>query len=68
MSELKYKFSYSTKNIQNLNGHVYNQSIIFWIEILFFGFENNDLEFKYQFLDQIIFLSLNIKIHIQIIF
>jgi hypothetical protein len=30
--------------------HFYNQ-LIFWIEILIFGFENINLEFKYQFLD-----------------
>jgi hypothetical protein len=31
----------------------------FSMAILTFRFENNDLEFKYQFLDQISFLSLN---------
>jgi hypothetical protein len=30
-----------------------------WIEILIFRFENNNLEFKYQVLDQIKFLNLN---------
>jgi len=48
-SELKYKFSHSYKNIQNLNVHFYNQLIIFWIEILIFGFQNINLEFKYHF-------------------
>ncbi len=46
-SKLKYKFLYSYKNIQ-----FYNQLITFWIEILIFGFENMNLELKYQFLDQ----------------
>jgi hypothetical protein len=32
---------------------------VFWIEILILRFENNNLEFKYQFLDQISFLNLN---------
>jgi hypothetical protein len=32
---------------------------VFWIEILIFRFENNNLEFKYQVLDQIFFLNLN---------
>jgi len=27
-------------NIQTKNVHFYNQSIIFWIKILIFGFEN----------------------------
>jgi hypothetical protein len=31
----------------------------FWTEILIFRFKNNNLEFKYQNLDQILFLSLN---------
>jgi hypothetical protein len=31
----------------------------FLIEILMFRFENNNLKFKYQFVDQIIFLNLN---------
>jgi hypothetical protein len=46
----------------------------FLIEILMFRFENNNLKFKYQFVDQIIFLNLNktfqnwnVKFHIQII-
>jgi hypothetical protein len=39
---------------------------IFWIEILIFRFENNNLEFKYQFLDQISFLNLNNNFQIQI--
>jgi hypothetical protein len=30
-----------------------------WTEILIFKFENNNLEFKYQFLDQVMFLNLN---------
>jgi len=32
---------------------------VFKIEIITFRFENNNLEFKYQFLDQISFLNLN---------
>jgi hypothetical protein len=32
---------------------------MFWTEILIFRFENNNLEFKYQFSDQIYFLNLN---------
>jgi len=31
----------------------------FWIEILIFRFDNNTLEFKYHFLDQISFFNLN---------
>jgi hypothetical protein len=31
----------------------------FWVEILIFRFENNNLQFKYQILDQIKFLNLN---------
>jgi hypothetical protein len=31
----------------------------FWIDILISRFENNNLEFKYQFLDQIYILNLN---------
>jgi hypothetical protein len=46
----------------------YSKLIIFWIEILIFELENNNLEFKYQFLDQINFLNLNRKFHMQIIF
>jgi hypothetical protein len=45
----------------------------FWIEILVFWFENNNLEIKYQFFDQISFLNLennfqnwNVNFHIQI--
>jgi hypothetical protein len=30
-----------------------------WIEILIFGFENNNVEIKYELLDQISFLNLN---------
>jgi len=33
--------------------------------MLIFGFKNNNLEFKYQFLDQIIFLNLK-KFRIEI--
>jgi len=32
---------------------------VFKIEIIIFRFKNNNLEFKYQFLDQISFLNLN---------
>jgi len=35
--------------------------MFFELEILTFGFENNNLEFKYQLLDQIYFLNLNIN-------
>jgi hypothetical protein len=34
---------------------------VFWIEILIFRFENNNLEFKYQVLDQISFLNVNMN-------
>jgi len=34
--------------------------------IIIFGFKNNDLEFKYQFLGQIIILNSTRKFHIQI--
>jgi hypothetical protein len=34
---------------------------MFRIEILIFGFENINLEFKYQFLDQINLLKLKLK-------
>jgi len=33
--------------------------------MLIVGFENSNLEFKYRFLDQIRFLNLNGKFHIQ---
>jgi len=33
--------------------------------MLIFGFKNNNLEFKYQFLDQIIFKNLNRNFCIQ---
>ncbi len=36
--------------------------IIFWIEILIFGFENISVEFKYQILDQISLFKLKLKI------
>jgi hypothetical protein len=32
---------------------------VFWTELLIFRFKNSNLEFKYQFLDQIYFLNLN---------
>jgi len=51
------KISYS-----NLKCPFYYQLIIFWIEILIFGFKNNVLEFKYQFLDQIFFFEFKYKI------
>jgi hypothetical protein len=48
---------------------------VFWIEVLIFRFKNNNVEFKYQFLDQISFLNLNnnfqnwnVKFQIQIVF
>jgi len=65
-SELKYKFWYSSKNIQNENVHFYNQLIIFWIELLIFGFKNINLEFQYQFLDQISLFEFKWKYHIEI--
>jgi hypothetical protein len=37
------------------------QSIIFWIEILILESTIIILEFKYQFLDEIIFLNLKLK-------
>ncbi len=36
--------------------------IIFWIEILIFGFENISVEFKYQILDQINLFKFKLKI------
>jgi len=36
--------------------------IIFWIEILIFGFENINVKFKYQILDQISLLKFKLKI------
>ncbi len=36
--------------------------IIFWIEILIFGFENISVEFKYQILDQISLFKFKLKI------
>jgi hypothetical protein len=38
---------------------IFRLNNVFWIEILIFKFENNNLEFKYQVLNQIIFLNLN---------
>jgi hypothetical protein len=38
---------------------IFKLNNIFWIEILIFRFKNNNLEFKYQNLDQIKFLNLN---------
>ncbi len=65
-SKLKYKFPYSYKNIQNENVQFYNQLITFWIEILIFGFENMNLELKYQFLDQRSLFEFKSRNHIQI--
>ncbi len=36
--------------------------IVFWIEILIFGFENISVEFKYQILDQINLFKFKLKI------
>jgi hypothetical protein len=36
--------------------------IIFWIEILIFGFENISVKFKYQILDQISVFKFKLKI------
>jgi hypothetical protein len=38
---------------------IFRHNKVFWIEIFIFRFENNNLGFKYQFLDQISFLNLN---------
>jgi len=38
---------------------IFRLNDVFRIKILIFRFENNILEFKYQFLDQISFLNLN---------
>jgi hypothetical protein len=38
---------------------IFRLNNFFWIEILISKFENNNLEFKYDFLDQISFLNLN---------
>jgi len=59
-------FHNSYKNIGNLYVHFYSQLIIFWIEILSFGFENINLKFKYQFLNQINLFEFKLKNHIQI--
>jgi hypothetical protein len=40
---------------------IFRLNYYFWIEILIFRFENNNLEIKYQFLDKMMFLNLNIK-------
>ncbi len=39
---------------------IFRVNKVFEIEIIFFRFKNNNLEFKYQFLDQISFLNLTI--------
>jgi hypothetical protein len=36
--------------------------MIFWIEILIFGFENINLEFKYQFLNPISLFKFKLKL------
>jgi hypothetical protein len=38
---------------------IFRLNNLFWIEILIFRFKINNLEFKYQILDQINFLNLN---------
>jgi hypothetical protein len=38
---------------------VFRLNNVFKIEIIIFRFKNSNLEFKYQFLDQISFLNLN---------
>jgi len=38
---------------------IFKLNEFFWIEILIFRFENNNLEIKYQILDEISFLNLN---------
>jgi len=52
---------------------IFRLNKIFKIEIIVFRFENNNLEFKYQFFDQINLLNLNnnfqnwnVNYHIQI--
>ncbi len=58
--ELQFRLS---TQIIFLNLNLKNQ-----IEILIFRIGNNNLGFKYQFLDQTRFLNLNIKFQIQIMF
>jgi len=53
---LKYQNSYLKSKCQVLDSFV-----ISWIEILVFRFENNNLKLKYQILDQISLLNLNLK-------
>jgi len=36
--------------------------IIFWIEIIIYGFENINLEFKYEFSDKISIFEFKLKI------
>jgi len=38
---------------------IFKLNNIFWVEILILKFEINNLEFKYQILDQIFVLNLN---------
>jgi hypothetical protein len=52
------KFQVQIK-IFEINMSILDSIKFFWIEILIFRFENNNLGFKYQFLDQISFLNLN---------
>ncbi len=59
---------YEAKTFFCLKCPFYNSFILFWIEITIFGFKNNDLEFKYQVLDQIFFLNSTRKFHIQFFF
>ncbi len=61
------KFHIHIKILQKKFNPFYNQLIIFWIERLIFGFENINLIFKYQFLDQIGLFELKWKYHIWIL-
>jgi hypothetical protein len=52
---------------------IFRLNKVLWIETLIFRFENNNLEVKYQILDQISFLNFNnnfqnwnVSFHIQI--
>ena len=41
---------------------IFTNNYNFWIEILIFGFENINVEFKYQILDQISLFKFKLKI------
>jgi hypothetical protein len=45
---------------------MFRLNYVFWIEILIFRLENNNLKFKYKVLDHFFFLNWNINFQIQI--